>query len=488
MRVIAAVGALALCLFGCATPGERYEAQRLEDARTLAAKGDYTGAYKAIRSDLSGGGSTAQKAAKIVSDSPQFKLQMPDLIRAEMRQEAEPYRFAMTVGLLDYDVMRSILSPDDVTLLRRDADLIAAEGNSSNQLKWTLTDSFRQFSSLKSPDQQHIIYARSLAALRKNPPVGAPLRTSGLVESVFSFAKAAGPQSEEFRTLKAELPNLDIPTQDLKVVVASAFPEYAAKEIGRREVTINISFDDRLIEEDAIPKIRQLSPNLTIVKNNAAMVNVNVKKLQWDERVSPQQTQTITYSQGDVDILKAVLLMPKNAAYIYEVSSGGVQLSYAFEVKATSKGSAPFDEVVRDRASREWRSCANARIQNVFGGVQRADFIANNHMQTVCGSGGSPVSPDALRDEAMSRIVNAIGRIPAIASAVSGQSSTTSSSRASGSITASSSSAPFAAGDRVRHSGFGNGTIRSISGAEAFVQFDGRQKPTPVDMSALSKY
>jgi len=312
------------------------------------------------------------------------------------------------------------------------------------------------------------------------------------VESVFSYAKAAGPQSEEFQALKAELPNLEISTQDLKGTVANLFPQYAAKEVGLREVTIRIAFDDRLVEEDVLPKIRQLSPNLTVVNDGQAMVNVNVKKLQWDERASPQQIQTITYSQSDVNILAAALLMPRNASYIYDVSSGGIQLAYAFEVKATSKGAAPFDEVVRDRASREWRSCSNARIQNVFGGVQRADFVANDHMQSICGSGGSPASPDALRNEAVNRVAIAIGRIPAVAAAVSGRpllasTGQTSAGRSPARTTTFASSAAFASGDRVRHAGFGQGTVKAVTGSEAFVQFDGRDKPTPVEMSALSK-
>ena len=177
--------------------------------------------------------------------------------------------------------------------------------------------------------------------------------------------------------------------------------------------------------------------------------------------------------------------MPRNASYIYEVSSGGVQLSYAFEVKATGKGAPAFDELVRDRASREWRSCSNARVQNVFGGVQRADFVANDHMQTVCNNASSPSSPDDLRSEAISRLVIAIGRIPAIAKA----SSTTSSfsgAPAAGNV-AYASVGVFVAGDRVRHPTFGTGTVYAVTSTDAHVIFDGRQKPTPVGMETLSK-
>ncbi|KAA0573336.1 hypothetical protein FZ983_30450 [Azospirillum sp. B21] len=481
---MSAVAVVAL-LSGCATVAEKYEAQRREEAKAYASKGEYLKAYRVIQSDLASYGQGAKRAVEIFNENPQFKSALPEIIRSEMRDASDPDRFVQLVKNLDYDTFSSVLSQGDRLALRKEANEVAADGNRSNRLQWLLTDAVDQFSSLGQPDQQRIIYNRSLALLRKQGAPGSRTKPYNLAQRVFERAEAAGSHSDEFKALQAELPNLEFSTQDLKTIVAKLFPQYASKEIAGREITVKIAFDDRLIEEDAMPKLRQLSPNLTFIKNGQAAVNVSVKKLQWDERASPQQTQTVTYSQTDVNLLAAALLMPRNASYIYEVSSGGVQLSYAFEVKATSKGAPAFDELVRDRASREWRSCSNARIQNVFGGVQRADFVANDHMQTVCGNGGSPSSPDALRSEAISRLVTAIGRIPGIAKA-SGSTSSFSGGPATGKVSYASVGA-FVAGDRVRHPTFGTGTVYAVTSTDAHVIFDGRQKPTPVGMETLSK-
>jgi len=472
-------------LSGCATATDKYEAQRREEARTLAAKGDYQRAYRAIQTEISGYGPGAKRAAEVVNENPQFKAELPRLLSAEMRDPLSPEQLIQAVKRLDYEGFASVLTPEALVALRNEADAVAADGNRSGRLQWVVTDAIEQFPSLKEPDQQRAIYDHSIALLRKQLPPGSRSRPHNLAQAVFDRAEAAGPGSREFKALQAELPNLEFSTGELKTTVAKLFPQFASKEAAGREVIVKITFDDRLVEEDVMPKLRELSQSLTFVKEGQAPVNITVKKLQWDERAAQQQTQTVTYSQTDVNLLAAALLMPRNASYAYEVSSGGVQLSYAFEIKAASKGAPAFDEVVRDRASREWRSCSNARVQNVFGGVQRADFVANDHMQTICGGGGSPSSPDALRSEAINRLVAAIGRIPAIANASAVRSASVGAPPPSKVQYASIS--PFVAGERVRHATFGVGTVYAVTAADAHVIFDGREKPTPVALGTLSK-
>lgn len=415
-KAMSAVAVIAL-LSGCATVAERREAQRRDEAKVLVAKGDYKGAYQAISGDMAGFGSGAKQAAEIINGNPQFKSGLPGIISAEIRGATSPEQLSQIVTRLGYESFASTLAPDALAALRKEADDTAADGNRDGRLKWLLTDSSEQFPSLKQSDQRQIIYDRSVATLRKTPPPGSRPKSQPLVEAVFESAEMAGSGSREFKKLQAELPNLDLSTQDLKTTVTKLFPQYAAKETARREVVVKIAFDDRLIEEDAMPKLRQLSPNLTFVKDGPAAVNLSVKKLQWDERTAQPRTETVSYRYTEVNVLAAVLLMPENATYHYEYSTGGVELSYAFEVKATGKGVTPSDDLVRDRAAREWHSCSNSRVQNVYGGIQRADFVANDHMQRLCGSAGSPPSPDALRLEAIGKLVAAIGRIPAIAQA-----------------------------------------------------------------------
>ncbi len=491
---VAMAAMMVAALSGCATSTEKYQAQTRSNSLALAEKGDFSAAFQVIYPELDGSPDASQKAKEVIEGNPQFKANLPAAIKAYIGNIFEPAGLSRITSFLGTIVARNLLSEADREQLYQTIDQAALDGNISGRIQWLVTDSPSSFKPLTRPDQRQIIFARSVASLRKQPPVGSRLRLGGLIDRVFMEAEKAGPGSAEMALLKAELPDLDISTQDMRSTVSRVFPQFALKEVASREVTVKIAFDDRLIEEDVLPRVRQLSPNLVVVKDGAAMVDITVKKLQWDERSAPQQTQTVTYSQSDVNILAAALLMPRNASYIYEVSSGGVQLAYAFEVKATSKKGQAFDELVRDRASREWRSCSNARIQNVFGGVQRADFVANDHMQSICGGGGSPTSPDALRSEAVGRIAAVIGKIPAVAAAVNGSPAVASAASPIRATTRSpisaapfASSSAFTAGDRVRHSGFGVGTVRAVNGSDALVLFDGREKPASVDMSTLTK-
>ncbi|MBF0334954.1 MAG: hypothetical protein HQL40_15115, partial [Alphaproteobacteria bacterium] len=156
-----------------------------------------------------------------------------------------------------------------------------------------------------------------------------------------------------------------------------------------------------------------ISPSLVVIKGGQEPnVVVKLKRLQWDERRIQDKIQPVIYDQYQVNLLSAVLLMPKNASYIYDVSTGGIELSYAFEVTATGKAFPPYAKLIRDRVTRQWQTCSNARIQNVFGGVQPANFVANEHMQQTCGSTQALATPDQLRDVVIDALAREIGQIP----------------------------------------------------------------------------
>ena len=73
------------------------------------------------------------------------------------------------------------------------------------------------------------------------------------------------------------------------------------------------------------------------------------------------------------------------------------------------------DDALRDRITYSNSKCTNARIQNVFGGVQRAEFIANDDMVHRCSGSSSNKSIDDLRAEVYARITRTIAALPPIA-------------------------------------------------------------------------
>lgn len=239
---------------------------------------------------------------------------------------------------------------------------------------------------------------------------------------VFALAGRGGPKSAEYKAVTAALPKMWLTPAQVTQYVSPVMPAAAKSIVAQRTAIIRLEVepDDRLLLDDLKKKIQSISDwiNLSPTGSGTA-VTIKVKKLQWDERRAPDRTQTVMYASHQVNLLAAALLMPRNATYSYEVITGGIELSYAFEVKATDRRQPPFDRLVRKTASREWHSCSNARIQNVFGGIQPASFVANDHMQQVCSSSAAPASPSAVRDQALDDVVQVIREIPAIRNALS---------------------------------------------------------------------
>lgn len=140
---------------------------------------------------------------------------------------------------------------------------------------------------------------------------------------------------------------------------------------------------------------------------------VVIERVRNDEKTLPERSQTITYAQGEVNLLSAALLMPRNASYLYEVVSGGAEIEYGYVVSAITDGKTIYDEVIRGKVGGEYRRCQNARIQNVFGGVTSAGFVANDDMQQRC-SGPSSASMEDLRNDVFSKIVDGVLKVPPI--------------------------------------------------------------------------
>lgn len=239
---------------------------------------------------------------------------------------------------------------------------------------------------------------------------------------VFALAGRGGPKSAEYKAISAALPKMWLTPGQVAQYVSPVMPAAAKSIVAQRTVMVRLEVepDDRLLLDDLKKKIQSISDWISFSSpGGGTPVTIKVKKLQWDERRAPDRTQTVMYASYQVNLLAAALLMPRNATYSYDVTTGGIELSYAFEVKATDRRQPPFDRLVRKTASREWHSCSNARIQNVFGGVQPASFVANDHMQQVCSSSAGPASPSAVSAQALDDVVQVIREIPAIQNALS---------------------------------------------------------------------
>ncbi len=233
--------------------------------------------------------------------------------------------------------------------------------------------------------------------------VGKTAKLDGMV-ALLNDAPAESSARQRFveALLKTKIPKADFDRLGLASDISSRY-------IAVHRKTIQVLSDDRLAQEDIIAAINDRSTWLRATREPAP-IQVSVQKLQWDFSTQAESSQTISYAQHQVNLLGAVLLMPDNATYSYDLIKGGASLSYAFEVKGVGG-----DKLVRNSINRSHSRCQNARIVNVFGGVSPAEFVANDHMRTTCSGGGSPVDPDSMRREAMRAVADAVLQIAGMA-------------------------------------------------------------------------
>ena len=138
-----------------------------------------------------------------------------------------------------------------------------------------------------------------------------------------------------------------------------------------------------------------------------------IERIRNDEKILPDRIETITYGYYDVNAFNALLLMPKNASYLYEIAKSGAEIEYGYGVTVSKNGKQIFDELARGKVVGDATRCQNQRIQNVFGGVSSANFMANDDMQRRCAY-SSPITLESLRSNVLEKVIEVVSSVPEI--------------------------------------------------------------------------
>lgn len=395
-------------LFGCATYPQTPEEQlayHVDAARAAISKGDIVQAGTQIDIALrrpTGG----QKIKELFASDPKargiyrafLEKGITDILSGSGAVVAyEQLSIAKTVGIFAEDEMNGLF----VKLERA-----ITEGNIYGSIPFDLDDKIDYFSALKDPVHQKIIVDRTITNLQNSGSTIRPIK--GLLE----YVKRVGVASAEGKKIKSLLPTMNIRRGELELV-ATVFPDFAAsrKDELTARVFLQVKGADRLFMEDLLQALRANIRGIEWVPApGEKTVTLTVERVRYDEKTQPERSQTITYAQHEVSLIHAALFMPRNASYLYEVISGGAEIEYGYVVTALAEGKTIHDEVVRGKLGGEYRRCQNARIQNVFGGVTSAGFVANSHMEQTC-AGQNAVSMDALRSEVFSKLVDGVLKV-----------------------------------------------------------------------------
>lgn len=272
-------------------------------------------------------------------------------------------------------------------------------GNLTGTLPFDLTTDISLFPELMTSEHQNFIINRTIESIQRNE--ARVLRINALIE----YIKIKDKNSIEVKKIESLLPSLKIKYNELDLI-GSVFPEYANTR--REEVSITISLElkntDRLLNEDIIQNLKNTISGVTWVSEKSPKsIHVVIERIRSEEKTYPERNETVTYAQHEINWLAAAMLMPRNASYLYDIHSGGAEIEYGYAITGSFDNKIVFDELVRGKVSGTFSKCKNMRIQNVFGGVSPAGFIANPEMQRRCG-GPDSVSIEELRNQVLSKI------------------------------------------------------------------------------------
>lgn len=401
---------LSILVTACATYPESEEDQatfHVNEASTQITKGN---SYQ------------AGNEIEVALTRPTGKKKVEDLLRLqpkgrEMYMAYVEKRIANIRGMLEAKAVLKVVSiasssdiftDDEAMGLWEQLYNTVADGNKGGWIPFNLNDDLDAFPVLKEPDHHQIIVDRAIANLQANSGVR-------LVPSLMEHVKQVGVDSVEGKRIEALLPTMQIRRDELDSV-AVMFPRFVERRRGEltTQVLFQVKNGDRLIQEDILKALRAKVRGVEWVSAEAPNVTtLTIERVRHDERSLAERSQTITYSQYQVNLLGAALLMPRNASYLYEVVSGGAEIEYGYVINAQFDGATVHDELIRGNVKQEYRRCQNARIQNVFGGVSSAGFVANDEMRRACDGVGS-VSLDKLRDDVFGKITDEVLKVPTI--------------------------------------------------------------------------
>lgn len=349
------------------------------------------------------------KVRDFFNSHPKAEEYYYDFLERNIKKIQYPYQaieMAKKISMLKKEL---VLKENNIKNLTELFSSVITSGNTSGRIKFTFSDDLNLLPELNSAVHLKIIADRTTDNLIENTNAIRPVR------ELMDYIRNVGVNSEQGKKIQSQLGKMNIKVDELEYV-SKVFPKFAVSRKADVTMKVFLSFKNtnRLVADDLYQSLRKNSKGIDWVHHgNEKDTIVTVELLKNEEKILPEKTETVIYSQYDVNALQAALLMPKNASYLYEVTFGGAEIEYGYAISVIHKGKNIYNNIIRGRVDNKYQRCHNARIQNVFGGVTPANFTANDHMQKKCSSNES-VSIDSLRQEVFDKVADTILRVEPI--------------------------------------------------------------------------
>ena len=276
----------------------------------------------------------------------------------------------------------------------------------NGSMKITFNDNLAQYKFLNTPVIQNKI-AENTINYYKDPYVS----KSGISELVV-YISATPPNAEIRNFLEQSLPTMNLKAAELKNF-ETLYPDYIEKKLKEStlQAVVNFKQMDALVADDINNVLKKSIKGVEWADSTINSGNViTIEKIRHSESIGQERTQTISYADYQVRRLEAVLMMPRNASYLFDLITNEISIDYGYSITYERNGVKISSELVRGNESHSNSRCQYQRIQNVFGGSQPAGFIANDDMQSKCS--GYSKNIDSLRNDIYLKISEKVLNIP----------------------------------------------------------------------------
>lgn len=357
--------------------------------------------------------SGAGQVGSLLASSPTARTLLLQVLSARSDEFVHPRAAVELRKTVEKLAAAGVLSEADSTQVARRLEEQVVARHRSGAVPFTFADFPSTFVALQTNDNEELTFQHTLHSLSQPDAVSRKDNIQGVLLYLERY-----PNSSSARDLvRSSLPALNIRRDELPLI-ANLDPDFVKRRKGEIELEIALLVNgaDRLFADDLSGALLLRVKGVKIIPVSASPnLVVKVERIRHEERRVPERSETITYKQHEVDTLKAVMLMPANASYLFEVVSGVTEISYGYAVSSTNGRSAPAEKIIRGKVGGSHSRCQNQRIQNVFGGTSAAGFIANDDMRLQC-AGLPEQSMDDLNNQVLNKIVESILEIPAVRS------------------------------------------------------------------------
>lgn len=399
---------MAFIVQGCVTyptdPAEQaqYWASKANSSIRFNKPDELWGAVHSV-STIAGGGDVIKKVFENPRASELFQKEA--LERSEKYQRLEDVLFVRNQV---YEIWLSgALPPETGKKTLEELDRKIIKKHQSGEYVITLIDNVNNIQGLDNEADRLIILRNSITRLKDN---SSPRK--GLVKALMEQASSKEVKSNDYNLIASNLSNMNIRKNEL-VYVEPIFPGYAKKRESEVSLSAYLSLKngDAFLREDLMKALKSRVRGVTWVEEpGPSVLTIEIEKVRHDENARAPYVETITYSQGQVNFFAGALLMPRNASYLFDISKSESMIEYGYIVRTAGAE----EILVRGQEKGISVNCMNSRVQNVFGGVSPADFVANNDMQSRCSNSGNKDMQE-IRDNVYRKVADNVLKIPNVA-------------------------------------------------------------------------